>query len=601
MAKAVKRAPDDGRDQSKGSIVGFLICAVLLIALGTYAYLSLAPNDWNRAFNALAIYVALGLGGIFALRENNGRTTDARLWSLAIGYGVAVVMLTTLWVAGTPITGLIWGIAFAAFAVVATVLAVSTRESAVTWQTWSVTAAVCLTFAAAATLVAPYFLTTTTQWSYALAIFVATSITFLLLFLNERIFLKRKAILQALLKHLAKSKPSVSQFDFPALNLAALRYGGNLHDGRRVQEEQVSPAHEPSASRWPLFFSAIAYLVFCALGYLLLLVPICKVFGVVETCKPAWIDPNLFWGLAHTTPDDKLIETVAIAGMAFLGAHIFTLRFLFKAALNSELNQFKWIRAALHVLTGVVVAVVLYRVLSGTDWIQKLVPGKDSNAAALWLGVAFFAGIMPDFALNTLYRFLKLKGMKLTDEDIYKSVVVVPIEVVDGIDYEIRYRLDENNIVDVQNLATYNPIALYIETPYGMGEVFDWVQQAQLCTHVGSKAYFELKAIGIRTIGQLEAQVAAGSAAYVSMVGRAMYAGATAEQLRPITKSVKTPKPIKKKPGDTTPDPAAPAPPLPEIDPACVKKAVATLCADPYIRGLRRLWEYVNAAPVSRA
>ena len=596
MAATAKVPSKHGLQQPGGNIVGLVISAAGLIALILYVYTTHKDFDWSRGFNALAIYVALGIVAVFAIREFNNRPTDPRLWSLAIGYGVAVVMLTTLWVAGTPISGLIWGIVFTVFAAVATVLAVSTRDSTLPWQTWSVTAAASMAVAAAVTLIVPIIILYQPTWTYAIAVFVATSITILLLFLNERVFVKRQAILQALLDQLAKAKPSTSQFDFPALNLAALRYGGTLHDSRRAQPIAKPPANAPRTSRWPLFFSAIAYLVFCAIGYVLLLAPSCKLFGA-EGCKPALIELALFWSQAQPPADAKLIEIVAIAGAAFLGAHIFTLRYLFKAALNTELNQFKWIRGALHILTGVVVAIIFYRALNETDWLKTLLSGNDSNLAALWLGVAFFAGMMPDLALTTLFRKLKLTGLKLTDEGVANSSVIVPVEIVDGIDYDIRYRLDENNIVDVQNLATYNPIALYVETPYGLGEVFDWVQQAQLCTQLGTKAYSELKIIGIRTIGQLEAQVAAGSADYVSMVGRAMYAGVPAERLRPITKPAKTSKPKKKKDGDTTPDPATPPP---DLDPVCIKKAVATMCADPYIRGLRRLWEYVNAATVTR-
>lgn len=598
MAIAAKRPPQGGLNESSGNIIGFVVSAAGLVALLTYVYTTHKDFDWGRGFNAFAIYVALGIAVVFAIRELKGRATDPRLWSLSIGYGVAVAMLTTLWVAGTPITSFIWGLVFAVFAAFATVLAVSTRDSALPWQTWAVTAAASMAAAAAVTLTIPAFLNFHTQWIYVVAIFVATSITVLLLFLNERVFVKRKAILQALLDQFAKAKPSVSQFDYPALNLAALRYGGSLHDGRRNEPREIEAAAEPRTSRWPLFFSAIAYLVFCALGYLLLLAPLCKVFGLNQECRPAWIDLALFWSQTRPSGDTPdLIPIVAIAGAAFLGAHIFTLRFLFKAALNSELNQFKWIRGALHVLTGVVVAVVFYRVFSGTDLIKKIFD-DDKNAAALWLGLAFFAGWMPDLALTGMFRRLKITGLKFTDEDIYKSVSAVPVEVLDGVDYDIRYRLDENNIVDVQNLATYNPIALYVETPYSLAEIFDWVQQAQLCTQVGSKAYVELKSLGIRTIGQLETQVAAGSAAYVSMIGRALYAGVPADKLRPISKPVKAPKAKKKKDGDAGADPQ---PPAPDIDAQCVKKAVATMCADPYIRGLKRLWDYVNAGALKRA
>jgi hypothetical protein len=117
---------------------------------------------------------------------------------------------------------------------------------------------------------------------------------------------------------------------------------------------------------------------------------------------------------------------------------------------------------------------------------------------------AFVIGIMPELATRNLIWSSRLRYYKKDDIEVYKSFSAIPVEVIDGIDTEIRDKLADFHINAVQNLAAANPLMLFVETPYGVYQIMDWVAQAQLCCSVGPRALIRLWNLGIRTIFDLE-------------------------------------------------------------------------------------------------
>lgn len=190
--------------------------------------------------------------------------------------------------------------------------------------------------------------------------------------------------------------------------------------------------------------------------------------------------------------------------VAFLGGYLFAVRGLLRAVNNFDLTPGSFVAAALQMLLGVASAMVIM-----VGGLGSLIHGEALTSIAVpgAIVVAFIIGFIPEFGLRTLYRSSKLLLFKIEDDKLYQSFKATPVEVIDGVDTEIRSRLAELNIVSVQNLATANPIMLFVETPYGIYQSIDWVAQAQLCAAVGPHAVLRLWKLGIRTIFDLEKAV----------------------------------------------------------------------------------------------
>lgn len=238
-----------------------------------------------------------------------------------------------------------------------------------------------------------------------------------------------------------------------------------------------------------------------------------------------WV-PNVPAFILKENKVDALDTWLAMLAVAYIASYLYNIRELLRAVANFELSPMTLLMSAIHVLFGVATALILASVAADVLGI-----GGAVTTSALLLA-AFAVGFVPELGVRTLLRATKLKMFKTVDDDVYKTFSATPVEVIDGIDTEVCSRLSLHNIVSVQNLATANPIMLFVETPYGVYQIIDWVAQAQLCSALGPKAVIEFWKLGIRTIFDLErALIGASSTRELRHeVGKIIVLGRSAEE-----------------------------------------------------------------------
>lgn len=236
-------------------------------------------------------------------------------------------------------------------------------------------------------------------------------------------------------------------------------------------------------------------------------------FGIVasgtlltKTLSDGWgvkLLPSLYQQAAIGTRSTEIAIWLSVMIVAYLASFLFVVRTLLRAVENFDLAPTTLLSSAVHVLFGAVTAVVIASAASA------VFPGIEQTKAlpTVLLVAAFAIGYVPDLGLRTLLRTSHLTFFKREDEQVLRALAASPLEIVDGIDSEVRSRLLDHHIVTVQNLATANPIMLFVETPYGVYQIIDWVAQAQLCSAVGPKVLVELWKLDIRTVFDLERAV----------------------------------------------------------------------------------------------
>jgi hypothetical protein len=322
---------------------------------------------------------------------------------------------------------------------------------------------------------------------------------------------------------------SNSYFEF----LPRKYYAGISLSGSGEAVPRYSAVPFASRASWLLFGSSLPFVIFVAVGVFIIVFPSHDLAKFLSAYMEKSDSKEDSLAISFQKDYESIIILVSLA---FASSFLYALRLFFKSLAAYSSVAILFLRAFAHMLFSVMLAVMIWRVAPASEPFTNIAtqvqnsiesgnkvtirPNKEdahdpqAGAAAarqgqvpkIWLILAFVIGFIPDAGFSWLLRRARLT-LDRRSTKAANQAAVTPLTIIDGIDFATAFRLEEGNIVSVQNLAAANPVMLHVETAYCIFLIMDWIGQSQLCAAVGPERFLLFRAINIRTIFDLERAV----------------------------------------------------------------------------------------------
>jgi len=175
----------------------------------------------------------------------------------------------------------------------------------------------------------------------------------------------------------------------------------------------------------------------------------------------------------------------------WLGAYIHAIDRTVRHYLSHDLSPNVYIYAARRFIVSFVVGSIVGLGMGVLGEAARI--DFDTNLTVVYI-VAFGVGLFPDRGIRwirtMLNRFLRQKDSILEQK---------PLTLIDGIGEWQQGRLDQEGITSVQNLANVSLLSLVVNTPFDVGQIVNWVDQAILISYASPEQAAALNKAGLRS------------------------------------------------------------------------------------------------------
>ncbi len=189
--------------------------------------------------------------------------------------------------------------------------------------------------------------------------------------------------------------------------------------------------------------------------------------------------------------------TIKAMQFGFLGAYIFSIQLVYRRYTSFDLRPYVYMGCTLTMISGIVFNLVAFQVMNALNN-----SGNTENISGLTSGVT--GGILPILAFSLGYfpylaiRWFNRVGYTALGVKQHRSNAL-SLKLIDGISQLHETRLRDEQIDNIENLASVSIDDLLINTRFSASEIIAWIDQAILYVYLEANEIENFRQGGIRS------------------------------------------------------------------------------------------------------